>query len=340
MSFNSVLVTGGAGYVGSVLTRKLVEKNYDVKVVDSLVFGDDGILSLIKNKKIEFYNIDIRNTLELDKIIKNIDCVIHLAAIVGEPLCKKIPEAAKQINELATKNLVNICKKNQVKRFVFASTCSNYGSSSQIVDESSNVNPLSLYSECKINSEKFILEKNNEDFQTCILRFATAHGLSPRMRFDLLVQEFLRDAYVDKKISIFGQDYWRPLIHVNDMADACMSVLNAPSELISGEIFNVGSSTENYTKNQLAQIIQKFLPDSKIEIINSKNDPRNYRVSFEKIKNNLNFQPKKSVEESVKEILTKIKSNELNPRDSEFSNISKLTEKIESLSSYKFDENL
>ena len=340
MSFNSVLITGGAGYVGSVLTRKLVEKNYDVKVVDSLVFGDDGILSLIKNKKIEFYNIDIRNTLELDKIIKNIDCVIHLAAIVGEPLCKKIPEAAKQINELATKNLVNICKKNQVKRFVFASTCSNYGSSSQIVDESSNVNPLSLYSECKINSEKFILEKNNEDFQTCILRFATAHGLSPRMRFDLLVQEFLRDAYVDKRISIFGQDYWRPLIHVNDMADACMSVLNAPSELISGEIFNVGSSTENYTKNQLAQIIQKFLPDSKIEIINSKNDPRNYRVSFEKIKNNLNFQPKKSVEESVKEILTKIKSNELNPRDSEFSNISKLTEKIESLSSYKFDENL
>jgi len=159
MNFNSVLVTGGAGYVGSVLTRKLVEKSFDVKVVDTLVFGDDGISSLIKNKKIEFYNIDIRNTLELDKIIKNIDCVIHLAAIVGEPLCKKIPEAAKQINELATKNLVNICKKNQVKRFVFASTCSNYGSSSQIVDESSNVNPLSLYSECKINSEKFILEK-------------------------------------------------------------------------------------------------------------------------------------------------------------------------------------
>ncbi len=340
MNFNSVLVTGGAGYVGSVLTRKLVEKSFDVKVVDTLVFGDDGISSLIKNKKIEFYNIDIRHTHELDKILENVDCVIHLAAIVGEPLCKRIPEAAKQINEFATKNLINSCKKNNVKRFIFASTCSNYGSSSKIVDESSTVNPLSLYSECKINSEKFILEKNDEEFQTCILRFATAHGLSPRMRFDLLVQEFLRDAYVDKKISIFGQDFWRPLIHVNDMADACISVLNATDKLVSGEIFNVGSNNENYTKNQLAKIIQKFIPDSKIEVINSKNDPRNYRVSFEKIKNNLNFQPKKSVEESVKEILTKIELNDLDPRDSEFSNMSKLTEKIKPLRSYQFDENL
>ena len=340
MNFNSVLVTGGAGYVGSVLTRKLVEKSFDVKVVDTLVFGDDGISSLIKNKKIEFYNIDIRHTHELDKILENVYCVIHLAAIVGEPLCKRIPEAAKQINEFATKNLINSCKKNNVKRFIFASTCSNYGSSSKIVDESSTVNPLSLYSECKINSEKFILEKNDEEFQTCILRFATAHGLSPRMRFDLLVQEFLRDAYVDKKISIFGQDFWRPLIHVNDMADACISVLNATDKLVSGEIFNVGSNNENYTKNQLAKIIQKFIPDSKIEVINSKNDPRNYRVSFEKIKNNLNFQPKKSVEESVKEILTKIELNDLDPRDSEFSNMSKLTEKIKPLRSYQFDENL
>ena len=340
MNFNSVLVTGGAGYVGSVLTKKLVEQNFSVKVIDSLVFGDDGISPLIKNKKIEFFNVDIRKTDEISDIINNIDCVIHLAAIVGEPLCKRIPKAAKQINELATKNLVNICKRNNVKRFIFASTCSNYGSSPQIVDESSNVNPLSLYSECKINSEKFILDKNDKNFQTCILRFATAHGLSPRMRFDLLVQEFLRDAYVDKKISIFGQDFWRPLIHVDDMADACISILNASQELISGEIFNVGSSTENYTKNQLAQIIQKFILNTKIEIVDSKTDPRNYRVSFEKIKNTLNFQPKKSVEESVKEILTEIELNNLNPRDSEFSNMSKLTEKISSLDNYQFDEKL
>ena len=339
-SFKSVLITGGAGYVGSILTGKLVKENYDVKVVDSLVFGNDGISSLIDDKKIKFFNMDIRETNKLSSILNDIDCVIHLAAIVGEPLCKKVPIAAKQINEFATKNLVNICKRKNVKRFIFASTCSNYGSSLEIVDELSPVQPISLYSECKVNSEKFILDNNTKNFETCILRFATAHGLSPRMRFDLLVQEFIRDAIVDKKITIFGADFWRPLIHVEDMANACISILNAPSKLVSGEIYNVGSDNENYTKKQLAEITKRSIPDTKIEINESKDDPRNYKVSFEKIKNKLKFQVTKSVENSVIEIIREIKSGNLDPRDSEFSNMSKLTEKIDSLHSYNFDENL
>jgi len=339
-SFKSVLITGGAGYVGSILTGKLVKENYDVKVVDSLVFGNDGISSLIDDKKIKFFNMDIRETNKLSSILNDIDCVIHLAAIVGEPLCKKVPIAAKQINEFATKNLVNICKRKNVKRFIFASTCSNYGSSLEIVDELSPVQPLSLYSECKVNSEKFILDNNTKNFETCILRFATAHGLSPRMRFDLLVQEFIRDAIVDKKITIFGADFWRPLIHVEDMANACISILNAPSKLVSGEIYNVGSDNENYTKKQLAEITKRSIQDTKIEINESKDDPRNYKVSFEKIKNKLKFQVTKSVENSVIEIIREIKSGNLDPRDSEFSNMSKLTEKIDSLHSYNFDENL
>tara|TARA_B100001142_G_scaffold329080_1_gene391059 strand:+ start:1509 stop:2534 length:1026 start_codon:yes stop_codon:yes gene_type:complete len=337
---NSILITGGAGYVGSVLVKKLVSLGYNVKVIDSLVFGNDGISSLINEKKIEFFNLDIRDTEKISSIIKNIDCVIHLAAIVGEPLCKKIPDAAKQINEFATKNLVNICKNQNVKRFIFASTCSNYGSSEDIVNESSTVMPLSLYSECKVNSEKFILDKNNDVFETCILRFATAHGLSPRMRFDLLVQEFIRDAIVDKKISIFGADFWRPLVHVEDMADACISAINAPSKLISGQIYNVGDDKENYTKINLAEIIKEFITDVEIEIIKSKKDPRNYKVSFEKIKNSLNFEPNHTVKDSVIEILNDIKSGKIDPRDSEFSNMSKLTERINVLPSYNFDENL
>ena len=340
MTINSILITGGAGYVGSVLTKKLVEKNYKVKVIDSLVFGDDGISQMISDEKLEFLNADIRETEKIKNILKNIDCVIHLAAIVGEPLCKKIPVAAKQINEFATKNLLLLSKNQNVKRFIFASTCSNYGSSKEMVDESSPVQPLSLYSECKVNSENFIINHNTVDFQTCILRFATAHGLSPRMRFDLLVQEFIHDAIIDKKISIFGKDFWRPLIHVDDMADACISVLNASSELISGQIFNVGSNEENYTKKQLAEIIQNYIKDTKIDYITSKTDPRNYKVSFEKIKNILNFQPQKCVETSVIEILNEIKSNNLNPQDSEFSNMSKQTEQIKPIDTYHFDENL
>ena len=339
-SIQSILVTGGAGYVGSILTNELVKKNYDVKVVDSLVYGDAGISSLIDQNKIEFFNLDIRDSSKIASILKNVDCVIHLAAIVGEPLCKKIPEAAKQINEIATKNLVNLCKNNNVKRFIFASTCSNYGSSLNIVDESSPVKPLSLYSECKVNSEKYIIDNNSNKFQTCILRFATAHGLSPRMRFDLLVQEFLHDALVDKKISIFGEDFWRPLIHVDDMASACISVVDASSNTISGQIFNVGSSNENYTKKQLANIIQKHVSDIKIEIVKSKTDPRNYKVSFDKIKRILNFQPKRTVENSVVEILSKIEDGTVDPRQSEFSNMSKLTTEIDTLTNYQFDENL
>ena len=339
-SLNSILITGGAGYVGSVLVRKLVSLGYDVKVIDSLVFGNDGISSLINDKKIEFFNLDIRETEKISSIIQNIDCVIHLAAIVGEPLCKKIPDAAKQINEFATKNLVNICKNKKVKRFIFASTCSNYGSSQNVVNESSPVMPLSLYSECKVNSEKFILDQNNDIFETCVLRFATAHGLSPRMRFDLLVQEFMRDAIVDKKISIFGADFWRPLVHVEDMADACISAIDASSQLISGQIYNVGNDKENYTKIKLAEIIKEFITDVEIEIIKSKKDPRNYKVSFEKIENSLNFEPKYTVRDSVIEILNDIQSGKIDPRDSEFSNMSKLTEKINSLHNYSFDENL
>jgi nucleoside-diphosphate-sugar epimerase len=336
----SILITGGAGYVGSVLTNKLQKEGFKIKVIDSLVFGNDGISSLIENKKIEFFNLDIREYEKISPILKDIDCVIHLAAIVGEPLCKKIPLAAKQINEYATKNLVQLCKKQNVKRFIFASTCSNYGSSLEIVDETSVVQPLSLYSECKVNSEKFILDMKTDSFETCILRFATAHGLSPRMRFDLLVQEFLHDAIVDNKISIFGADFWRPLIHVDDMANACISTIKASSESVSGEIFNVGSDKENYTKTQLANIIKEFIEETEIEIIESKTDPRNYKVSFEKIKNSLNFQVKKTVKDSVADILKEIKSGNLNPRDSEFSNMSKLTEKIHPLSNYHFDENL
>ena len=339
-SLNSILITGGAGYVGSVLVRKLVSLGYDVKVIDSLVFGNDGISSLINEKKIEFFNLDIRETEKISSIIQNIDCVIHLAAIVGEPLCKKIPDAAKQINEFATKNLVNICKNKNVKRFIFASTCSNYGSSQNIVNESSPVMPLSLYSECKVNSEKFILDQNNDIFETCVLRFATAHGLSPRMRFDLLVQEFMRDAIVDKKISIFGADFWRPLVHVEDMADACISAIDASSQLISGQIYNVGNDKENYTKIKLAEIIKEFIPDVEIEIIKSKKDPRNYKVSFEKIENSLNFESKYTVRDSVIEILNDIQSGKIDPRDSEFSNMSRLTEKIKALDYYNFDENL
>ena len=325
---SSILVTGGAGYVGSVLVRKLVNLGYKVRVIDSLIYGDEGISELISNNSIEMIVDDIRNNEILPNALRNIDCVIHLAAIVGEPLCKKIPEAAYQINQTATKHLVDYSKRAGVKRFIFASTCSNYGSSSTVVNENSPVQPLSLYSETKINSENYVIGSDLETFETCVLRFATAYGLSPRMRFDLLLQEFLRDAIIEKEIRIFGADYWRPLINVNDMANACQRVIESKGDVISCQIFNVGDDSENYTKIELAKIIQEFIPSIKISVSESKNDPRNYKVSFEKIRRQLNFTAKNSVKDSVKEILAEINSGRLDPVDSEFSNMAKMTENV------------
>jgi len=326
---NSILVTGGAGYVGSVLTNKLVKNGYKVRILDSAIYGLSGISKLVDNNDAELVLGDIRNDETIEKSVTGIDCIIHLAAIVGEPLCNKIPEAARQINEFATKKLVDVCKKKGVRRFVFASTCSNYGSSEIPVDENSQLQSLSLYSETKVQSESFVLSSKDSSFEPCVLRFATAFGLSPRMRFDLLLQEFIRDAIVNKKITVFGPNYWRPLVHVDDISNACMKTITSSSDKISGQVYNVGSNDQNYTKLELVKIIQSFIPDITIEIQELKKDPRNYRVSFDKITNNLQFKITKTVRDGVSEILEKITNDELDPRQSEFSNISKLTEKVQ-----------
>ena len=325
--FSNILVTGGAGYIGSVLTRKLVESKYNVKVLDSLIFGQDGISDLVSNESVKLFVDDIRNEKILTDVLKDVDCVIHLAAIVGEPLCNKIPEIATQINELATKKIVDSCKKSGVQRLIFASTCSNYGSSLETVNEDTPLESLSLYSETKVKSELNVLNSQDKNFEPCVLRFATAYGLSPRMRFDLLLQEFIRDALIDKKISIFGPNHWRPLVHVDDIASACIIAIEN-SKNISGETYNVGDNEQNYTKKDLAEMIQKYIPSSTIEVIETKQDPRNYKVSFDKIKNKLNFNISKTAEDGIDEILNKIKSGELDPMGSQFSNLAKAIERV------------
>ncbi len=326
--FKSILVTGGAGYIGSVLTRKLADKGYKVRVIDSLIFGKDGIFDLVAKNRVELIAEDIRNEEVLKKALSNIDCVIHLAAIVGEPLCNKIPAAARQINELATTKLVSLSKKAGVSRLIYASTCSNYGSSSELVDESSPVNSLSLYSETKVHSESIVLDSKDSSFEPCVLRFATAFGLSPRMRFDLLLQEFIRDAFANKKIVVFGPNYWRPLVHVVDISNACILAIENSSSKISGEIYNVGSDDQNYKKIDLAEMVRKNI-STEIVVLELRKDPRNYRVSFDKIRTRLGFRNEKTVSDGIAEIVTEIQIGRLDPRETEFSNISKLTEKVQ-----------
>ena len=326
--FSNVLVTGGAGYIGSVLARRLVLSKYNVKILDSLIFGQGGISELVSNNSVNLFVGDIRNKKIISDVLKEVDCVVHLAAIVGDPLCSKIPKAARQINELATKHIIDSCKKSGVQRFIFASTCSNYGSALGTVNEDTPLESLSLYSETKVRSESYILDSKEENFEPCVLRFATAYGVSPRMRFDLLVQEFIRDALIDKKISIFGPNHWRPLVHVDDIASACIMAIENSSN-ISGEVYNVGDNEQNSTKKNLAELVQKHVPSSTIEITETKQDLRSYKVSFDKIRNNLNFRVLRTVEDGILEILNQINNGTLNPQNSQFSNLSKAIERVE-----------
>ena len=322
-----ILVTGGAGYVGSTLVNRLTSNNYQVSALDSMVFGNDRISDLFQSNAVQFIQGDIRDNKILEKSLEGIDCVVHLAAITG-PLCDRIPEATKQINEVATLNLLNLCKKKQVKRFIFASTCSNYGSNLDVVDESTPLMSLSLYSETKVKMESAILNSKDSNFDPCVLRFATVFGLSPKMRFDLLVQELILDAILNKKIKIFGPQYWRPLVHVNDVATACILGIESPSDLISGEVYNVGSNEQNYRKLELAELVKEQIPDTEIEIQESKKDPRNYRVSFDKISQKLHFKAEKTVRDGIAEIVNSIRKDLFDPSASSSSIRTNQVEKV------------
>ncbi|TSC92547.1 MAG: NAD-dependent epimerase/dehydratase, partial [Candidatus Berkelbacteria bacterium Licking1014_85] len=303
-----ILLVGGAGYLGSVLCRKLLNRRYKVRVLDNLTYGDEGIKALYKNKNFEFFKGDIRNISDLVEAIKGMDAVIHLAAIVGDPACAVDSEETLEINYLATKTITETCKYLQINRFIFASTCSVYGqnsSSDQKLAEESPLNPVSLYAETKIKCEKSILEAADENFSPTILRMATLYGYSPLMRFDLAINFLTAGALFNKKITIFGGNQWRPWLHLEDTAQAYIACLEAPIEKVGGTIFNLLS--ENYKIIEVGNIINSICPGVKIEISKKITDKRSYNVSFNKISRVLNYQPKKKIIDGVTEIKNVIK---------------------------------
>lgn len=307
-----VLVTGGAGYIGSVLVRLLLNKGYKVRAFDSLKFGGDALYDIMLNPNFEFLKGDVRNEADVDKALEGIDAIAHLAAIVGDPACKKYSEEAKETNWDGAVNLFNKAEAAGVKRFVFASTCSNYGKMpdpDSFVVETSELNPVSLYAELKVKFEKYLLE-DKKDSQMCstALRFSTVYGFSPRIRFDLTVNEFTRNAAVHGEQEIWGQQFWRPYCHVEDLARSVILVLESPEEKVKANVFNVGSTEENYNKGMIIREICKIVPDVNVIYVESSEDPRDYRVNFDKIKNELGFTITKTVPDGVQEIYTLLKT--------------------------------
>jgi len=321
----TVLVTGAAGYIGSVLIRQLLEKNYKVIGFDALNFGGESLLSYYNHPNFSFIKGDIRNKTNISPILNRTDSIVHLAAIVGDPACAQNKELAITTNWDGAKIIYDMAEAtDNVKRFVFASTCSNYGKmkGTDYVTETSLLDPVSLYAELKVKFENYLMNsKTRADFTPTALRFATVYGLSPRMRFDLTVNEFIRDVAFGKELVIFGEQFWRPYTHVEDLAGSCIKVLESPAEKVDHDVFNVGDTRENYTKKMLAEEILKIEPNAKISYVHKDEDPRDYRVNFEKIRDKLGYKITKTVPEGLYEIYQILKDGLLtNPLDKKYRN--------------------
>jgi len=321
-----VLVTGGAGYIGSVLVRQLLKKGFNVRVIDSLKFGGEALYDVMMNPAFEFIKGDVRNESDVDKALEGVDAIAHLAAIVGDPACKKFSEEANETNWSGSVNLFEKAEKAGIKRFVFASTCSNYGKMAnpdEFVTETSELRPVSLYAELKVKFEKYLLEERKDTkMSSTALRFSTVYGFSPRIRFDLTVNEFTRNAAINGEQEIWGQQFWRPYCHVEDLARSVVLVLESPIEKVKGNVFNVGSTEENYNKGMIIKEVCKVVPNVKVNYVDSSEDPRDYRVNFDKIKNTLGYTITKTVPEGVKEIYILIKSGIITDSfDQKFRNI-------------------
>ena len=321
-----ILVTGCAGYIGSELTRQLLDDDYLVAGVDSLKFGNDSIVGIMDNPNFIFHQLDLRDTNKVEKILKDIYGVVHLAAIVGDPACSKNPQEAFEVNWIAAKSLFNLCEKtSSIKRFIFASTCSNYGkmNGEKYLNEDSDLRPVSLYAKLKVMFEKYLLQsKTRDDFYPTALRFSTAYGLSPRIRFDLTVNEFIRDATMKKRLIIYGEYFWRPYCHVKDLARACKLVLESEVGKIDHNVFGIGDTNENYQKKMIAEEILKIIPETKVTYITRKEDPRDYRVDFSKIKNELKFNISEKLTDGLAEIHSLLLSKTIaNPFSQTYTNV-------------------
>ena len=316
-----ILVTGGAGYIGSTLVPMLLTGGHQVRVLDKLMHGGQSLLGVWADPGFEFVRGDIRDADVIHQALSGVDAVVHLAAIVGDPACARDPDLTRAVNLNGSLALLAASRQSGVARFVFASTCSNYGKMddpTQYVDETSPLKPVSLYAETKVAVEQAVLQAGQSDLCATSLRFATVFGVSPRMRFDLTVNHFTMEMLTQKHLVVFGEQFWRPYVHVRDIGRAVSLVLSAPVEQVKGEVFNVGATEQNYQKEQLVKMIQRHVPDATVEYVHKEQDPRDYRVSFAKIAGRLGFYVTRTVPDGIGEVAALVRAGVIqdwdNPR--------------------------
>ncbi len=301
-----ILVTGGAGYIGSVVCELLLQHGHQVKVIDLLWFKKDVPLAYLSNPNYKFVYGDISNSSLIEEELRGIDFVIHAAAVVGEPASRKYPELTNRVNYEASVNLMKKAQQLGIKGFIFLSTCSNYGISSGVACEDTALNPLSLYARTKVSAERHLCDSCG-DLDWIICRLSTVYGISPRMRFDLTVNDFTMKAFLDKYIDIFLPYTYRPYINVHDAAEVILKMLEQFND-VKNNVFNVGCNTQNYQKIQIAEAIKRFIPDLKIEILRKGADVRDYKVDFSRINRCLGFKNTYTIEDSVDKLLVLLNS--------------------------------
>ncbi|MBI5839954.1 MAG: NAD(P)-dependent oxidoreductase [Chloroflexi bacterium] len=330
MTDKHVLITGGAGYIGSLLTSELIRANYRVTVLDSLLFGGESLVPFLHHPNFHFVKADVTEPRAIKDSLKDSwqkpGAIVHLAGIVGFPACQAVgKQVAWKYNVEATEMAFEQSADLGVERFVFASTYSNYGLSSdgRPVTEESPLNPQSLYAETKIASEEFLLAQKDAVTAPISFRFATLYGISPRTRFDLIVNQFVLDAYTKRQLLIYQRGYSRSFVHVQDVARGIIMGLEADESKVRGQVFNLGTDGGNYTKDQIVNLVLKRMPETVVEYKNLTfgGDMRDITVSFEKIKRVLGFDTTLTVDDGVREVLHALKTGLIrNPLDERYRN--------------------
>ncbi len=320
-----VLVVGGGGYIGTHVVEQLLKNGFPVRILDRFIYSKKPIQEFLSDPRFEYIEGDITDIMKLSTAMSGVSAVVHLGGLVGDPACSVDPAFTRHANVISTRMLKEVAISLGIPRFVFASSCSVYGSNEKEVDETSDLNPVSLYAQTKIDSEKELLSCVDESFCLTILRFATVFGYSRRPRFDLVANLFTAQAMNEGRITVIGSNQWRPFVHVRDLALAIVKVLKAPSDKVSGQIFNVGDSRLNLTIGQLAERVQKVVSKERaVELATKENieDRRNYFVSFNKIKKVLGFEAVMTIESGVEELVDAFKRGEFtNYREAHYSNL-------------------
>lgn len=319
-----VLVIGGGGYIGSLTVERLLRSGHRVRVLDRLMYGAGPLAEFAGSPNFELVEGDATDIAKLSAAMRHASAVVHLAGLVGDPACAVDEEFTRHANVIATRMAKEVAQSLDVRRFIFASSCSVYGAAEGAMREHDPVNPRSLYARTKVDSERELLFSVRDHFFVTILRFATVFGHSPRPRFDLVANLFAAQAMANGVITVTGAEQWRPFVHVRDLARAIVLTLEAPPEVVQSQVYNVGDDRLNMTIGELAELVRRAASPYRAVVVSRQDgdDTRNYRVSFDKIRSHLDFRAEVTLEAGVGEMIEHFRAGRyLDFREPIYSNV-------------------